>query len=682
MFDKNYKKAMDQVSVDADTREKILDKIVLKEEIKKHKNPAVPWRIAFACAACVAIILGVVFVPRDVFKPAEKQNDTHQTLHVSKSYDEIYNLIKPKKELNLWDFFGTSDDAIEYIIEGEVIYESSDPGDFAAPGAATNNDVNASTNGSSNTLQKGEETDYDTSQKDDFSTTTEQVEGVNEADIVKTDGKYIYAVNDTTLNIVKADGENSALVSSTELSNTQSKTLYGEMFLKDDRIVLLKGNYYIYDEQKVIIEVYDITDRAAPKKIAESCQDGYYNSSRMVGDYVYLISNCNINIQNIDEDNPATFVPTTEINGVCEPVPADDIYYYEQESYTNQYTVIGAFNCKDGALSDSASLLGGTDNIYCSGGNIILANGKYNNRNQDDNENENTYIAETTVVSKLAIKEGEIEYKTSGEIDGTLENQFFIDEHNGYFRFVTTVRKSIETRYKFDNSDHEVVSFESETFAQLTILDNELKKVSAITDLARGESVYSVRFMGDIAYFVTFRQTDPLFSADLSDPKNPKILGELKIPGFSEYMYPYGDGLLLGFGMDADENTGATGDLKLSMFNVTDPANVTEQDKTIIDGCEYSPALSSHKAMLVHPQKNLIGFAATEEWRNEKYMIYEYTGSGFECKAVISVNDQYNYYAMTDIRGLFVNDNFYVVSDQSLQVFSMETFEQIKQIDF
>lgn len=682
MFDKNYKNAMDKVTVDEQTREKILDKIILKEELKKRKNPAIPWRVAFACAACVAIVLGVVFVPRDTFKPATTTSEVQQLLQVSKSYDEIYELIKPKKEFNLWELFGTSDDeAIEDIVVEENIYtEDLSDGD-AKPGAVPG-DTNASANNSASDSKNETNIDIGTSDKDDFSTTTEQVEGVNEADIVKTDGKYIYYVSDTMLNIVKAHGANSTLISQTQLSKVPRKDLYGEMFLKDDRIVLLKSDNYVYDEQKVIIEVYDITDRTAPKKMAESCQDGWYTSSRMVGDYVYLISNCNINIEEIDQDDPTTFVPTTEINGVCEPVPADSIYRYEQESYTNKYTVIGAFNYKDGALNDTVSLLGGTDNIYCSGGNIILADRRYNNRDKDDDENERTYIRETTVVSKLSISGGEIEYKTSGEVDGTLQNQFFIDEHNDYFRFVTTVTKSVEKRYKFDNSEHEVVSYTQETFAALTVLDSELKKVGEIGNLAKGESVYSVRFMGDIAYFVTFRQTDPLFSADLSDPANPKILGELKIPGFSEYMYPYGEGLLLGFGMDADENTGRTGDLKLSMFNTSNPANVTEDDKTIVEGCQYSPALSSHKAMLVHPSKNLIAFAATDDWQDEKYMIYEYTGEGFECKAIIDIKNYYNYFAMTDIRGLFVNDIFYVVSADCLQVFDMDTFEQVKQIDF
>lgn len=680
MFDKDYKNAMDRVNIDEQKRDEILDKIILKEELKDRKNPALPWRVAFACVACAALVLGVLFVPKDVVKkkvttkkPSVTTGSYGDVLTVSKSYDEIYELIKPDNDYAVYD--GT--DADDMLVYEEYIADDVETAPSAKPGAINGN--------SSASDIKGEISDSTNSSDDgkDFSNTTEQVEGVTEADIVKTDGEYIYYINDTTLSIVKADGENSTLISQTELSSSASKEIYGEIFLKGDRIVVLKSSYWYKGEtEKVLIEIYDISDKANPKKVASSCQDGVYNTSRMIGDYIYIISNCHINVYNIDKDNPATFVPSTETNGVCELVPADSIYRYDGESYSSNYTVISAFNYKDGTLSDTSSILGGTDNVYCSKNNIILADVRYNDR-YDENEQEKTnYVVESTVVSKLAIGGGNIEYKTSGKIDGTLNNQFFIDEHNGYFRFVTTVTKGTEKRYKFENSDDEVVSFTQETTAALTVLDGELKKVGEITDLAQGESVYSVRFMGDTAYFVTFRQTDPLFSADLSDPTNPKLLGELKIPGFSEYMYPYGDGLLLGFGMDADENTGRTGDLKLSMFNITNPANVTEQDKTIVEGCQYSPALSSHKAMLVNYEKNLIGFAATEDWRNEKYMIYEYTGEGFVCKAILDINNQYNYYAMTDIRGLFVGESFYVVSDQCLQAFNIDTFELLTKVDF
>ncbi len=702
MFDNNYKKAMDSITVDEQTREKILDKIMLKEELKSRKNPAIPWRVAFACVACIAIVLGVLFVPgKDIVKkkvttkkPSITIANHGEVLKVSKSYDDIYELIKPKKGLLNG---GATDEAEGYVeyVEEETVSIGQSAADIN--GSATSDKTSSQNNVLKDDGAKNESVD------NDFSTTTEQVEGVSEADIVKTDGEYIYYVNDTTLSIVKADGKNSTLISQTELSNAISKEIYGEMFLKGDRLIILKSEYYartsnlkddmissapnvMYDyngyEQKVLIEIFDISDKANPKKVSESCQDGTYNTSRMIGDYIYLISNCYIDVYNMDKDDPATFVPTTEINGMCKVVPADSIYRYDSESYSSSYTVIGAFSCKDGTSTDVSCILGGTDNVYCSQNNIIISDRMYNDRYDENEQEKENYVVESTVVSKLAISGGNIEYKTSGKIDGVLDNQFFIDEYNGYLRFVTTVTKGIEERYKFENSNEEVVSYTQETTAALTVLDDNLKKVGEITDLAKGERVYSVRFMGDIAYFVTFRQTDPLFSADLSDPKNPKILGELKIPGFSEYMYPYGDGLLLGFGMDANESTGRTTYLKLSMFDINDPANVTEQDKTIVDGCGYSPALSSHKAMLVDNEKNLIGFAATEDWRNEKYMIYEYTGNGFVCKAVLDINNQYNYYAMTDIRGLFIEDDFYIVSESGLQVYDINTFERTVEISF
>lgn len=669
MFEQNYKNAMDKVAPDADTRDRILDKIILKEELKRRKNPAVPWRIAFACVACIAVILGIVFVPRNNFKLTG--TGTSQTLRVSKSYAEIYKLIKPKRTAqNFFENFGVDDAEDYYVIEEETVYEGvadSQNTDTSADGAAPGGMKDEGTNSSD---------DYE---QNEYSNTTEQVEGVAEADIVKTDGKYIYYLLSGKLYITKADGQNSVLISKTTVKDNEYD-VYSDMFLKDDRLIILQTDTYDYKSNFVAIIIYDISDPKSPELVTTSKQEGWYGSSRMVGDYVYLISNCDINIREIEKDDPATFVPTTETNGVCEPVPADSIYRYEQDSYTNQYTVIGAYNCKDGTLCDTASLLGGTDNVYCSRGNIILANGKSKN----DNDIEGSYSVYSTVVSRLEIKGGEIEYKASGEVEGMLENQFFIDEHNGYFRFVTTDTVATQTKQKFENTNSEIISYSSETSARLAVLDQELKKVGEITDLARGERVYSVRFMGDIAYFVTFRQTDPLFSADLSDPKNPKILGQLKIPGFSEYMYPYGEGLLLGFGMDANEKTGRTTHLKLSMFDITDPSNVTEQDKTVVDGYNYSTALDNHKSMLVSPTKNLIGFVAYDNYGDIRYMIYEHRDTAFGRLAVLQLPHEsaeaYKYYDA--IRGLFINDSFYLVSDKGVQVFDMSTFLQINFVEF
>lgn len=672
MFDKNYKNAMNNISVDLNTYDKILDKIILKEELKNRKNPATPWRVAFACVACVAVVLGIVFIPRNNIKPITS-NNSPQSLTVSKSYDEIYKLIKPKITYK----FNMAEGEEELYTDNTVYVDGE-----SATGGTTASAPNSINGGAKPGASNGQNTDKNSTNNDkaqDFSTTTEQVEGVSEADIVKTDGEYIYYLFENKLSIFKADGKNTSLVSSTTI-DSQNSSMYGDMFLKGDRLILLQpeDKWLNNGSISVAIVIYDISDPTLPKKVATSCQEGWYNSARMVGDYIYLISNCHINVTDIDKNDPTTFVPTTKVNGVCEAVPADSIYRYTQENHTNQYTVIGAFNYKDGSLSDTASLLGGTDNIYCSQGNIILANTTYSQKNAEnkDDADETIISQNVTTVSRLEIKQGNIEYKATGEVDGTLENQFFIDEHNGYFRFVTTVTQGIEKTYKFENSEKEVISYSNETFAQLTVLDSKLEKVGQIGDLAKGERVYSVRFMGDIAYFVTFRQTDPLFSADLSDPANPKILGKLKIPGFSEYMYPYGDGLLLGFGMDADEQTGRTTYLKLSMFNITDPANVIEQDKTILSKYNYSSALYNHKQMLVSPDKNLIGFAASDNYSDIKYIICQYTGNGFNVKAYLDINSSYQY-AMDDIRGMFIGNEFYVVSKSALQIFDINTFLQI-----
>lgn len=691
MFEKDYKDAMNSIKPSSEVKSKILNKITLKEDKYAKKNNAIPWRIAFACAACVAIVLGVVFIPENNIQYTK--NNSVATLKVSKSYNEIYDLIKPKFSVTDWIAANGAknaeiiEDDAEYVAEGGTSSETT--GTYNKP------------NSTANTA-----TSDNASDQNEFSNTTEQVEGVSESDIVKTDGKYIYSLFNGKLNIFKADGEKSVLLSTTSLQEDKCES-YGDMFLNGDKVIILKPNDipkitggeketentdytasasaygkcgiidYISVDNYVTVLIYDISNPEKPEMISQSSQKGWYNSSRMVGDCIYLISESYIAVNAIEKDDPTTFVPTIITDGTCKAVPADSIYRYDEKNYEKEYTVICAYDCTNGKMTDTVSLLGGTDNIYCSKNNIILTDSAYYYDENDNTDNSQYDMS----VSRLEISNGKIEYKTTGEIEGEIENQFFIDEYNGYFRFVTTVTKVTQTVEKFANTDEDIVSYSSKTSAKLTILDSNLKTVGTIENLAEGERVYSVRFMGDIAYFVTFRQTDPLFSADLSDPHNPKILGELKISGFSEYMYPYGNGMLLGFGMEADENTGRTSFLKLSMFDISNPQDVTEQDKTVIDGYYHSPALYDHKSMLVSESENLIGFAAFDNHNNVKYMIYEHKDGTFNRLAVLEIlpSDFSSYY---DMRGLFINDNFYLVSNKGLQVFDINTFLQTALVEF
>ncbi len=668
MFEENYRKAFDNIKPDDSVKESILEKIEAAEKGQEKKNPATPWRIGTAVALAAAIALSIIFVPKNSVKVKA------ESLTAADSYNEIYKVFADQKKSPLFDWnlkYGT-DDVILY--EEEYAFTDDEDTAEGTIGVTTQNSGNGSLKGSKPNGSSDPTSDSVEDGGSDYSETTEQVEGVSEADIMKTDGQYIYYVYNNVITIVSAKGQNSEVLSRTAITG-EIDVNCDEMFIKDDRLIILKTDLYEQSKNSTSVIIYDISDRKAPKKIGESCQQGYYQTSRMVGNYIYLISNCPINVDNIVKSDPTTFVPTVEQDGEKEALPAECIYRYDDKIKTNTYTVIAAYNYKDAALKGSASILGGTDQVYCSKGNIILANTRYNERDYDSTDiHINSYIT----VSRLAFSGGEIEYEDTGRVDGTLENQFFIDEYKGYFRFVTTVDEEKYTTQKFDNNDNIFTTVSRDSSARLTILDGNLNKVSEIKDLAKGERVYSVRFMEDIAYFVTFRQTDPLFSADLSDPENPKILGELKIPGFSEYMYPYSEGKLLGFGMEADENTGRTSFLKLSMFNIKDPSNVTEEDKTIIDGYYHSSALNNHKAMMVAVDKNLIGFIANNYNTAPKYMIYKYEDDGFVKLAEIDMDTNWEY----TVRGAFVGDNFYIVSNEEMKVLDITNFTLLKTIDF
>ena len=182
--------------------------------------------------------------------------------------------------------------------------------------------------------------------------------------------------------------------------------------------------------------------------------------------------------------------------------------------------------------------------------------------------------------------------------------------------------------------------------------------------------------MGDTGYFVTFRETDPLFSVDLSDPANPKILGELKIPGFSEYLHPYGENQLLGIGMEVDEKTAVTSGMKLSMFDISDNTNVLEKNKYNMENAFGSDALYNYKAVLIDADKNIIGFSAYEEG-SECYYLFSYDEEkGFECLMKEHVNGD----GFSSARGLYIGKVLYVVKGNIIEAYSLETYKKINDL--
>ncbi len=519
----------------------------------------------------------------------------------------------------------------------------------------------------------------------DFSDTNVQVEGVMEADIVKTNGEYIYALAYNRLMIFKADGENTETISDTKLFDDEQKYDFypSEMFLYGDKLAIINSGWGFYDqdenyaEDMTMVDIYDVSDPKNPDLLSSSGQSGYYNTSRMIGDNLYLITN--YYIYDFDAGMPESYMPKLIMDEDYAMVDPIDVCIMPYPSTT--HTVISNIDGQSGDQLGTLSLLGNAGEIYMSGDNLYLANTNYI-YDESEPRQEGVYEVidykngEQTELVRITLGD-KPEIAATGTVPGGLLNQFSMDEYGGYFRVVTTDNSYSYTSYNDKEHDFQNTKFHGEWRTNgLYVLDLDLNIVGSVDKLAEDERVYSVRFDGDVGYFVTFRETDPLFTVDLTDPTNPVVQSELKIPGFSTYMQVYGEGRLFGIGMDADEETGATNGLKLSMFDTSDPFDVTEMHKEITD--EYgSEALYNHKAILIAPSKDLIGFAS---W--DSYFIYGYSDEdGFYLRSEISLNEMEEYYSY-NMRGMYIGEDIYLIGENILLVLSLDTMDVVATLEF
>lgn len=641
-FKDSYKIEIDNIKPDGYIKDKTRRKMAeANEKVAPKRSGRAVFGTAVALALCGAILFsaGIVTGRRTV-----KVNKSENTVAMKtlQTYDDIYDNVK-KFKTTFWDKIrGYASN------EMEIIEEAYD--------GATNTGAATGTNGS--TL-KNESAGADTDNSADHSDTNVQVEGVDEADVVKTDGKYIFILSsyEKTVKIVDVTGEKPR-----QLTSIKTEDIYNcDMYLSGGRLILL-GEGNSEKQSTVTAVIYDISDPNKPKELTRLKQSGNYQDSRLIDGRLYMISNFTINSDEITKGRAESYVPSVSCTDYNGAVAAESVHFYNNCNYP-QYTVISSYDIKDGSLCGTQSVLGGSYTVYASTENIITCG-----------------FADSdglTQVARFSIDGGKITLKASGSLKGSLLNQFSIDEYKGYFRFVLTdynYASKTEAGQTDDTVSASSYRGASTEINSLVILDGDLKETGKITDLAPGERVYSVRFMGDTAYFVTFRQVDPLFSADVSDPYSPKIIGSLKIPGFSRYLFPYGD-KLLGVGQNADEQTGKTGLMKLSMFDISDPANVTESSKTDISA-KYSEALHNHKATLADYEKNIIGFPAYGGTGLE-YFVYSYEDGKFvqKLKADLDIRSQ------QDCRGLYIGKVFYIAAPYELQYYDLETFKLLGTLD-
>ena len=596
----------------------------------------------------------------------------------------------------------------------------------------------------------------------DYSTTNVQVENVDEPDYLKNDGKYVYIVSRNTLSIIDAyPAEDAKLILKIAL-DIESQYIQN-MFLNEDRLVIF---YNGQSDEEIIPQfdfiprpsynpvthalIVDVSDKENPTILKDYSIDGHFRDARMIGDYAYFVTNNHINHQYprlpvIMEDSVRIMTP--------------DAFYFDNVEEFSNFSTLTAIDIFGDTINSETFLMGYSGSFYVSENNFYLTYqqnmpfGYYENSSRDrfydvivpllpndiqdeiksiqndsslnsseqwvkiselmqNSYNEmdkadkeelfekirealNEYDAKIqeenrkTIIHKISIDEDKIEYVAKGVVPGRLLNQFSMDESGDRFRVATTIEYYIQ---------HEGTIRSNAVY----VLDEQLNIVGELEDIAPDESIFSSRFMGDRLYLVTFEQIDPFFVIDLSTDK-PKILGELKIPGFSNYLHPYDEDHVIGIGRDTklnDNDRVQQLGVKIALFNVADVSNPKVLDDYVIgDGSTQSESLHNHKAFFFDKTRNVLSipisadveslddvtsskmFAPDYNRWSGFYIFHLDKTDGIESKGTITHSDSdWRYYGMNNARTFYIDDVLYTASQGYLKMNSFENLEEINSI--
>lgn len=522
------------------------------------------------------------------------------------------------------------------------------------------------------------------------STTNNQVEGVEEGDVVVVRNGTIYTAKDTGIDVIDAtDPENLKLATSLKLTENRS---ISKLALYDNFLIAI-GNEYLQKEGRsmTIAYFYDIKNPSDPRYVRKVAQEGSLQDIRITNDTLYLIGNMHPNYWMLREGKNVDLQPKTydsKVSNTYESLPLSKISILPN-TLDSTYSLITAVDLKDGAKTsaNTKGYLGGSSGLYMSEGALYLTTPVYQ-PSASINANKRTMDAMwvpravDTQVFKWEVKGTTMNFMGTTEVKGAVLNQYSMDEHNGHFRIVTTEGNTRDEKALSRN--------------HLFILDKNLQQVGAVTDLAPGEKVYSARFMGDKAYVVTFKEVDPLFVIDVADPTKPTVLGELKIPGFSNYLHPLDETHLIGIGYDTEQryeeyskrNITVTTNMKMSLFDVSDFKNPKEQSSVKIGGKgSHSEVQYNPKALFRNSSYNYYGFPVVlyragkgddVVYQGQGAQIYEITAeNGIILKGNLvskGKNDQYEDWANLVQRVVYVNDALYTIARNEVKSYQLSDF--------
>lgn len=656
----------------------------------------------------VAILLGLI-IPSYNEEGVDLYGD-QSTLKTFNSQEEIKNFLEENQGSNSY-FYGR---AMSFGVE-----EAVDDGALATTASMSSNEK--------------------ASGASDYSETNIQVEGVDEPDIVKNDGKYIYYVTGEQVLIIDSyPAQELEILSEINLSGISN------IFINEDKLVVFAQEYKSGSKTKV--NIYGVRNRSNPELENEIEIDGYYTTSRMIDDKVYVIAN-----QHTYLDNGGVVLPRISVDGVSKEIAATEISYFPYPDTSYTFTNILAIDVDDGDFESETYLTGASHNVFVSEDNIyltytkriqtssyfeelveevflpILPSEERNEINEIMDSDEEFYIKqrevgevvedysmslkgdekqefdkklmremekfsmelqkrlEVTIVHKININEMDIEYVTNGEVPGRVLNQFSMDEYEGNFRVTTTTGNT----------------WGETSLNHLYVLDENLEIIGSVEDLAKGERIYSTRFIGDKAYVVTFRQVDPLFVIDLSDAENPEVLGQLKVTGYSSYLHPYDENHVIGIGKEATEEGRVQG-VKIALFDVSDVENPIQKAKYEVGEGESekyswsnSNALYDHKAFLFNKERELLVLPMSytnrlgddyNDWKHwQGAFVFKINTEEISLRAEIEHKENeseegYYYGPYAVQRSLYMDDVLYTLSRTMIKANDLNSLDEINKL--
>ena len=653
------------------------------------------------------IILLIIFIGYKV----TRDDDDVELIEISSKaeLEAIYNRTEgasmPFRLLTLpFSVFGEISYSYPYITNSDIFKgDGIAPSDFTADSASTTDSIT--------TTQPTKE----------YSTTNIQVENVDEADITKTDGDYIYSLSEEKVIITDVRDENQIKIAS-EIEQNDSDIIPIDLILYNNKLVVISEEikssapyYYKNYNNITFVSIYDISDKENPKEVKNYQLEQTYYTSRCIDGKLYVISSGYLkeendeivtyyyedgeqidpgykNIKRIKDLNTdaQTILSMLDLNNINEKVKVNSYLMDVENAYVSENNIYLLDEKYEGGYSYTPEI----SSIF--GFKGIL--GAFSN-DYYENEDSGTY---TNIYKFNLLEDGSIKYDKKAKEKGETINQFSIDEYAGNLRMAL-----------YDSEGSRVVIF-----------NNEMEKIGETEALAEGERMYSSRFLGNKAYLVTYKTIDPLFVIDLSNPERPEVLGELKIPGYSTYLHPYDENHLIGIGMQTEErvNRDSSGrirstsavitGMKMALFDVTDVNNPVQISETIIgDSRTTSAILTNHKALLFSKEKQLLAIPVnnyTEDFEienssdeydsivssytnynkqyvSEGYFVYNINlTDGFTLKGTIThektKSNKFYYNVSRLLRGLYIDDNLYTVSEDYVKVNRLEDLQEISQL--